>query len=57
MVVTQLEERLLLTLTEVRGLNRVIDKMYIERLLSLVLKFEKKKIKEKNEDGNGPFLF
>ena len=57
MVVTQLEERLLLTLTEVRGLNRVIDKMYIERLLSLVLKFEKKKIKEKNEDGIGPFLF
>ena len=38
MIVTQLAERLLLTL-EVRGSNPVIDKIYIEhRVLSTVLK-------------------
>ena len=39
-VVAQLVERLLLT-PEVRGLNPVIGKIYIERLLSIVLKKQK----------------
>ena len=47
MVVAQLVERLLPT-PEICGSNPVIGKIYIEHLLSTILKFEKtKRIKEK----------
>ena len=52
-VVAQLVEQSLPT-PEVRSSNPVIGKIYIEHLLSTVLKFEKTKIEEK-EAGNGPF--
>ena len=51
MVVAQLVERLLLT-PEVRGSNPVIGIIYIERLLSTVLKRQK----ERKVAENGPFL-
>ena len=52
--VAQLVERSLPTL-EVNGSNTVIDKIYIELLLSTVLKFEKTKIKGKRGQGRAHF--
>ena len=40
---------------EVHGSNQVIGKIYIERSLSTVLKFEKTKIKEKKRQGMAHF--
>ena len=52
MVVAQLVEQSLTT-AEILGSNPVIVKIYIECLLSVVLK--RKKVKKK-EAGNGPFF-
>ena len=51
---TQLVEQPLLT-PKIRGSNPVIAKIYVVRLLSTVLKFEKTKMKE-IDVGNGSFL-
>ena len=55
MVVAQLVERLLLT-PEVCGSNPVIGKIYIERLLSTILKLEETKRNE-NKKRPGMALF
>ena len=49
MVVAQLVEQLLTT-PEVCGINPVIVKFYIERLLLTVLKFKKTKIKKRGRE-------
>ena len=44
------------SISEVRGSNPAIGKIFIESLLSTVLKFEEDENKKKKHSGNGPFL-